>query len=455
MPPAPDAATPHPGEICIDVTQLRPGVHVRLPIPWIAHQFMFNSFVIADEEQAQLIAAMKLPQLFCDPTRCTVAPLPAAQPAPASTTPSTAAVDAGDSGDAKEEARLAALASLAAARMAEKRSRASVMNELRGRLDKAQQHYLGAARAVGSAIKGFSSNPREAIRQVATVSEESTAALLADPDSAIVLIAEKAHDDGHAAHSLSVMTLALLLGKQAGLPEQALQAIGIGALLHDIGKLTINPSLLRNTERNRHEEALYRTHCQNGYQAAARAGSLTAPMLDAILHHHERFDGSGFPDGQSGSEISLAARMVAIANRFDNLVNPIDYRTAMSPSEALSTLWTREKKAFDSALLQLFVRAMGVYPPGSIVRLSDGRIGAVVGSAPASKPLLPKVMIYAPEVPRRQSIIVDLASEADGANACALSVEQPLRLQERPEEELDYLLPRRKINWSYLPARQA
>jgi HD-GYP domain-containing protein (c-di-GMP phosphodiesterase class II) len=467
MPPAPDAATPHPGEICIDVTQLRPGVHVRLPIPWIAHQFMFNSFVIADEEQAQLIAAMKLPQLFCDPTRCTVAPLPAAQPAPASTTPSTAAVDAGDTGDtgdtddAKEEARLAALASLAAARMAEKRSRASVMNELRGRLDKAQQHYLGAARAVGSAIKGFSSNPREAIRQVATVSEESTAALLADPDSAIVLIAEKAHDDGHAAHSLSVMTLALLLGKQAGLPEQALQAIGIGALLHDIGKLTIKPSLLRNTERNRHEEALYRTHCQNGHQAAARAGSLSAPMLDAILHHHERFDGSGFPDGQSGSAISLAARMVAIANRFDNLVNPIDYRTAMSPSEALSTLWTREKKAFDSALLQLFVRAMGVYPPGSIVRLSDGRIGAVVGSAPASKPLLPKVMIYAPEVPRRQSIIVDLASEANGAsgatgaNECALSVEQPLRLQERPEEELDYLLPRRKINWSYLPARQA
>ncbi len=458
MPPAPDAATAHPGEICIDVTQLRPGVHVRLPIPWIEHQFMFNSFVIADEEQARLIAAMELPQLFCDPTRCTVPPLPAGEGAPEATTASRPAADtedAEDAGDASEGARLAALS---AAKMAEKRSRAGVMNELRGRLDKAQQHYLGAARAVGGAIKGFTSNPRESIRQVAAVSEESTTALLADPDSAIVLIAEKAHDDGHAAHALSVMTLALLLGKQAELPEQALRAIGIGALLHDIGKLTINPSLLRNTERNRHEEALYRTHCQNGHAAAARAGSLSPPMLDAILHHHERYDGSGFPDGQSGSAISLAARMVAIANRFDNLVNPIDYRMAMSPSEALSTLWTREKNAFDGALLQLFVRAMGVYPPGSIIRLSDGRIGAVVGSAPANKPLLPKVMIYAPEVPRRQSIIVDLAKEAGGAggtNECALSVEQPLRLQERPEEELDYLLPRRKINWSYLPAQQA
>jgi hypothetical protein len=137
-------------------------------------------------------------------------------------------------------------------------------------------------------------------------------------------------------------------------------------------------------------------------------------------------------------------RLVAIANRFDNLVNPPDTRRAMSPSEALSTLWTREQKAFDATLLQLFVRAMGVYPPGSIVQLSDGRIGAVVGSAPAGQPLSPKVMIYAPEVPRRQSIIIDLAGEG------AVKIERPLRLQERPAEELDYLLPRRKINWSYM-----
>ncbi|HRD93600.1 MAG TPA: DUF3391 domain-containing protein [Accumulibacter sp.] len=443
MPPAPDAVTPLEGEICIDASQLRPGVHVRLPVPWIEHQFMFNSFVIIDDEQVQLIAAMKLPQLFCDPRRCTV-PLPQPGEAPA-------ADDGGGDHQAQRAVERAAeqqrLAALAAAGIAEKHERSRVMGELRGRLDKAQQHYLSAARAVGGAIKGFARNPRESIKQVAEVSAESTAALLADPDSAIVLIAEKAHDDGHAAHSLSVMTLALLLGKQAGLPEAALRALGIGALLHDIGKLAINPAILRSDERNRHEEALYQTHCRCGFEQAARAGSLSQPMLDAILHHHERFDGSGFPDRQSGSAIPLAARMVAIANRFDNVVNPVDHRRAMSPSEALSTMWTREQKSFDGTLLQLFVRAMGVYPPGSIVQLSDGRVGAVVGSAPAARPLSPKVLIYAPEVPRRQSIIVDLARD------CALTVERPLRLQERPAEELDYLLPRRKINWSYLPAQ--
>ncbi|WP_291994745.1 HD domain-containing phosphohydrolase [Candidatus Accumulibacter sp. ACC003] len=439
MPPAPDAVTPHAGEISIDVSQLRPGMHVRLPVAWIEHQFMFNSFVIADEEQVRQIAAMQLPQLFSDPSRCTV-PLAPPGNAPADDT-------RGAENEAQRAAENERLAALAAARMAEKHQRARVMSELRGRLDKAQQHYLGAARAVGAALSGFTRNPRESIRQVAQVSEESTAALLADPDSAIVLIAEKAHDDGHAAHSLSVMTLALLLGKQAKLPEAALRALGIGALLHDIGKLAISPAVLRSEERNRHEEALYQTHCRQGFDLASRAGSLSQPMLDAILRHHERFDGSGFPDRQSGNAIPLAARMVAIANRFDNLVNPLDQRRARSPSEVLSTMWTREQKAFDSSLLQLFVRAMGVYPPGSIVELSDGRVGAVVGSAPAGKPLSPKVMIYAPEVPRRQSIIIDLASDS------ALTVERPLRLQERPAEELDYLLPRRKINWSYLPAR--
>lgn len=415
------------GEITVEASQLRPGVHVRLPLQWMEHQFMFNSFVIADEDQARQIAAMNLPQIFCDLASCRVPPLPK----PAAIIPP----------DPATQAEIDRLAALKARQMAEKQERTKVMNELRGRLDAAQKHHAGAAKAVAGAFKSFDANPDESVVQIAEVSARSTAALLSDPDSAIVLIAEKAQADGNAAHSLSVMTLALLLGKQARLPQDALRALGIAALLHDIGKSAINSSILRNTLRNKHEEAIYQTHCRVGYESALRAKSLTPPMLDAILHHHERMDGKGFPDALSNKQIHVASRVVAIANRFDNLSNPVDPRRALSPAEALATMWSKEKNAFDTVLLQLFIRAMGVYPPGSIISLSDGRVGAVVASACTEAPLSPQVMIFDRETPRRQAIIVDLAKEN------SIKIDHSLRLQDRPDDELDYLLPRRKLNW--------
>lgn len=421
---------PRDSEICIDASQLRPGVHVRLPMSWLEHEFLFNSFVITDEEQARRIAAMNLPQLYCDVKRSKVPPLPKQQVPVTTNQPND-----------EERTRLSALK---AELMAEKLERAKVMASMRKRLDKAQNHYISAARSVGGAFKSFHSDPRESIMQVSDISERSTASLLADPDSAIVLITEKGHNDGHAAHALSVMTLALLLGKQAGLPEEALRTIGIGALLHDIGKLAFHASILRNPSRNKFEEAVYRTHCRVGYENALRAGGLSPAMLDVILHHHERIDGNGFPNRLKGEEIQFASRAVAIANRFDNLTNPIDYLRALSPSEALSVMWAREQAFYGSNLLQLFVRAMGVYPPGSVVQLSDGRVGAVVASAAVETPLSPHVLIYEPGLPRSEAIIIDLVKEP------SIKIERPLRLSERPDEELDYLLPRRRISWSFI-----
>lgn len=416
-----------PGEISIDASQLRAGVHVRLPGSWLEHQFLFSSFVIEDDNQARQIAALDLPQIYCDVTRCKVPPLPKR---PDSAPP--------DQASEEEKARLAALT---AKQIIDKQERIRVMSAMRERLDKTMKHYMDASKSAGSAIKSFNANPKESIRQINQISEKSTSVLLADADSAIVLIAEKGQQDGVAAHALSVMTLSLLLGKQARLPEEALRTLGVGALLHDIGKSAISTSILRNTERNKHEEAVYMTHCRIGHENALRAGGLPSPVLEAILHHHERIDGSGFPDKLAGDKIHIAARVIAIADRFDNLANPIDYRRALSPSEALSTMWVKEQKLFDHVLLQLFVRAMGVYPPGSIVQLSDGRIAAVMVSASTEKSLCPQVMIYEPEVPRHQAIIIDLAKES------SLKIDRALRLQDRSDDELDYLLPRRKMSW--------
>ncbi|MFA6920928.1 MAG: HD domain-containing phosphohydrolase [Gallionella sp.] len=416
-----------PGEICIDASQLRPGVHVRLPGSWLEHQFLFSAFVIEDDNQARQIAALNLPQIFCDVTRCKLPPLPKRL--------DSAPVNPADD---EEKARLDALTEK---QKLEKQERIRVMKKLHERLDTTMKHYLDAAKSVGSALKSFDADPKKSIEQVNQVSQKSTEVLMSDVDSAIVLIAEKGHQDGATSHALSVMTLSLLLGKQARLPDEALRTLGVGALLHDIGKSSINSSILRNTERNKFEEAVYMTHCRAGYESASRAGGVPSPALEAILHHHERIDGSGFPDRLAGDKIHIAARVIAIANRFDNLANPMDYRRAMSPSEALSTMWVKEKNAFDNKLLQLFVRAMGVYPPGSIVQLSDGRIAAVMVSAATDNSLCPQIMIYEPEVPRHQAIIIDLAKDT------SVKIDHALRLQDRSDDELDYLLPRRRMSW--------
>ena len=389
---------------------------------------MLSSFVISDEDQARQIAALNLPELFCNTALCKVPPLPVPLDEPPVL-------------DAARIAEAARLAALAQANMAEKIERTKVMSQLRDRLDLAQKQFAGTSKAVGGALKSYDQSPKESVEKISLVSTESATSLLADPDSAIVLIAENRQDDGATAHAMSVMTLALLLGKQASLPEAALATLGIGALLHDLGKRWINPSILRNTERNRHEETIYATHCRLGHDNLHSLGAVSQPVLEAVLHHHERFDGSGYPDQLKGDEIHIAARVVGIADRFDKLTNPIDHRRAVSPSEALSIMWTKEKSAYDPVLLQLFVRAMGVYPPGSIVQLSDGRVGAVVISAPTESPLCPQVLIYEPEIPRRQAIILNLSTETN------LRIEKPLRIQDRPSDELDYLLPRRKMNW--------
>jgi len=426
-----DQAEPlRPGEVAIDVSRLRPGVHIRMPVGWMNHPFMLNSFVITSAEQIAQIAALKLPHLFCDLSRCTAAPVPQHK----AVTPTS-----------PEEVRLRIdAAAHAVQQIADKQARAAAMDALRARLDVAQGHYANAAKEAGVALRDFERDPQASVEQFSKISTQSTSVLFKDADSVLALIAERGRTNASTGHAMSVMTLALLLGKQARLPEAVVQELGIAALLHDIGKATIDISLLRKTEGNKFEIAAVQAHCRLGHEAALKAGCVSHLVSDAILCHHERSDGSGYPAGLAGAAIPLAARVIAIVNRFDNLTNPIDPRRAMSPSSALATMWSRAKAGYDTTLLQLFVRAMGVYPPGSLVELSNGHCGVVVASAATESPLRPQVLVYDPNVARRHALIVDLALDE------SIKIARSLQVHERSEEEVDYLLPRRKLSWMHM-----
>jgi hypothetical protein len=286
------------------------------------------------------------------------------------------------------------------------------------------------------------------------ISEESANSLLADPDSTLLMVTDAGLHRGDVVHAMSVMTLSLLLGKRLGLSADLLRIVGAGALLHDSGIAELGPagaSLQRKAARNRHEEAAFQAHCHLGHKALkalSPSPSWTVPpqALDIVLQHHEREDGKGYPAGLSGAAISQSAKLVSIADRFDELTNPPDSQHALSPFEALAVMWTRERSAFHEPFMQQFIRAMGIYPPGLLVQLSDGRVGVVVAAAPEIARLCPQVLVYDPGTPRRQAIIVDLALK-DAEAAAPLKIEKALRMQDRSDDELDYLLPRRQLSW--------
>lgn len=422
-------SSPAPGEIAIKPSQVRVGVYVRIPLPWMDHSFLTSSFLVTTEAQVREIAALGV-DVYFDPLRSKAEPTPVA---------------VADAPDPAREAELAQLRAQQEALVTQKRERAMAMEQMRSRLAAVQKSFNSAAEATATAFRQLGAKPKESVQAIRDVADESTRTLLADPNSTILMVADKGLQHGDIAHAMSVMTLSLLVAKHLGSSEPVIQVIGMGALLHDIGTSRLSHSLVRNPARNKFEEASYQTHCQLGHDELRRIGAgVPQAVMDVVMQHHEREDGKGYPGAKAGSAISLPAKLIGIADRFDELTNPVDPAQALSPFEALAVMWTRERAGFNDGLLQHFIRAMGIYPPGTLVQLSDGRIGVVVAAAPINARLCPQVLVYDPGTPKREAIILDLA---DSAHGDALKIDKALRAQERSDDEIDYLLPRRKLTW--------
>ena len=171
---------------------------------------------------------------------------------------------------------------------------------------------------------------------------------------------------------------------------------------------------------------------------------LPPPVLTIIHEHHEMIDGSGYPRKLKGEQLDPLARIVAIANHYDELCNPVNILNALTPHEALATLFARLRARFDAKLLQTFVRCLGVYPPGTVVQLANDAIGMVV-TVNTAKPMKPMVMVYDPAVPKEEAILVDLDGEDD------VNIAKAIRPAQLPREIYNYLSPRRQLSYYFDP----
>lgn len=338
-------------------------MYVHLETGWLRHPFPVSSFKIANDEQLQTLRTLKLKAVQVDLSRSDLeeAVRPAVEP------PRPAASSLDNDAHAWRDSILGV-----------------------------QSRFLGAVSVFDDVQALLPGNPERARATTDMLVAQQVVKLAQARDLSLHLLA----DTGGATlgvHGVNVSVLSLLLGKTLGLRSDVLQDLGTAALLHDIGKpgLEISASanaLNQGSDRMPLRETAYARHVGESVALALSMG-YPPSVTTAIAQHHEWADGSGFPLGLLATDMDIAGQILALANNFERLCNLPLQGNEMTPHEAMAALYGQYRQRYAPDVLKAFVQTLGVYPPGSLVELSDGRMGVVV-SVNTSQSLKPQVLTY-------------------------------------------------------------
>ena len=410
----------------ISVEQLCVGLYVHLDLAWLEHSFARNSFKIKSIEQIAAIKQLGIKTIRVEPARCDGRPLPLVSNPEAVIAPVEMAAPS-----AEEVEMINA-----------KKERIQKLIEEREAIAKCEKDYLKAANAIKDISRNLFSRPKETRENADQLVKQMFDSMMADTNIAIHLMNDKIAGEDAYYHSLNVSILSMMLAKEMSLSNEDIKTLGLGCLFHDIGKIEIPDRIVHSTfALTRAEQNLLQMHCQYGENIGAKI-HLPKGAMDIISQHHEYVDGSGYPKQLSQERISPLARIVCIINAYDNHCNRPNPADSLSPYEALSYMFKQQRKLFDATALNTFIRCMGIYPPGTLVELSDGTLGMVV-SVNSGKALRPSVLIYDANVPKNEAIILDLSMELE------LEVKSSLKASQLSPEVYDYLSPRTRMNYFF------
>ena len=249
--------------------------------------------------------------------------------------------------------------------------------------------------------------------------------VIQNPDAMVLLTSIKEKDNYTAEHCLNVSILSIVMGKAVGLDREQLESLGACGLLHDVGKILSPDEVLKKPGRLTPEEFLImKMHPTQGRDILMSSDNIIKNSIDVAHSHHERLDGTGYPRGLTNDSLSLFTRIVTVVDAYDAITSQRVYDSARSTIEAYKVLQSEGGNHFDSELVSRLIATIGIYPPGSVVQLSNGEIGVVVRANPKRK-LLPKVLLLKnsklkPFSPR----YVDLAASQDSSDDSLRIVKQ-------------------------------
>jgi HD-GYP domain-containing protein (c-di-GMP phosphodiesterase class II) len=357
----------------ISVQQLTVGMHLKeFCGSWMEHPFWRSGFVITDPKDIKTILASSIREVWIDCSKgLDVAPGDTA----VSELESEAQVDAEllvAAVETRDVARVSASVELArAAKICAKSKQAVVSMFQEARMGKAVD-AAGAQRLV----------------------EEISDSITRNPGALISLARLKTADDYTYMHSVAVCALMVALSKQLKLDEGQTRAAGVAGLLHDLGKAAMPMEVLNKPGKLTDAEfSIIKSHPEEGYKMLLGGTGISEMTLDVCLHHHEKIDGSGYPKRLKGDEISLYAKMGAVCDVYDAITSNRPYKAGWDPAESLRKMAEWTNGHFEPVVFQAFVKSLGIYPVGSLVKLNTGRLGIVVEQGEKSL-LTPFVKVF-------------------------------------------------------------
>ncbi|MBX9870753.1 MAG: HD-GYP domain-containing protein [Burkholderiaceae bacterium] len=404
----------------IRVEQLLLGMHIKeFCGSWMEHPFWRSGFVLKDPKDLERILASSIQEVWIDSSKGLDVPA------------GVSAVSVAQS-EAQVEQELQV-----AAQSQRQTGAVSVAVELERAAQICRQSKQAVITMFQEARMGKTVDATDAQRLVDEISDS-----VARNASALISLARlKTADDYTYMHSVAVCAMMIALARQLGLDEAQTRSAGVAGLLHDLGKARMPMEVLNKPGKLTEAEfGIMKSHPVEGHQMLLAVGNVDPITLDVCLHHHEKTDGSGYPKGLKGDEISLFAKMGAVCDVYDAITSNRPYKAGWDPAESLRKMAEWANGHFDHQVFQAFVKSLGIYPIGSLVRLGSGRLAVVVEQSSRSLTMpLVKVFYSTRSDLRIPPELIDLS--APGCNDKIAGREDPARWKFPDLDEL----------WSGLP----
>ncbi len=342
----------------ISVSDIEMGMYIdELDRPWVGSPFMFQGFLLSEAKHLEQLTQL-CEFVYVDPEKSSVSVssnLHLISPSDSDDTAKifidTVVISPQDMGD----------------------------SDLEQELLKAKRMHDQTRDYIGHVLKGVYRGVIPDIEKAKELVSELVTNIVTSPDMLVLLTQLKDRDEYTAIHSMNVCVLSIAFGRYLDLPLDKLRALGLAALLHDVGKMKVASHILQKPGKlTKEETSLMRAHAYLGYELLKDEKGMTEEILEVVKDHHERINGSGYPMGIKGEQLTSLTKIVSLVDVYDALTSDRAYKDAMTQTNALHKIYNMAKDNFDHEFIESFIKCIGIYPVGSIVEMNTGHVGVVV-----------------------------------------------------------------------------